>query len=253
MSNVVERTKRAIGRTRAYPYLKDLQERASRDRRADRGRRIAFYRQFVGAQGLAFDVGANMGNRTDALLALGARVVAVEPQPICISTLLRRFGTNPQLTVIPAGLGEVPGTATLHLATNHVLSSMSKDFMARTAYENNHWVSTQQVRVTTLDTLIDVFGIPDFCKIDVEGFETAVLRGLSRPIAALSIEHNPPTADATIECLQLIHALSSDYQFAFSEGESMLLDGRGWLPAPEAVALAGSSELRFGDFYARRS
>jgi hypothetical protein len=46
------------------------------------------------------------------------------------------------------------------------------------------------VNVATLDSLIDEFGVPDYAKIDVEGFDLEVLRGLSRPIPLLSFEYN---------------------------------------------------------------
>lgn len=250
MSQVLWEARRALGRTRAYTRLKQLQE-LTPAKRADQRRRVGFYRAFVPRGGLAFDVGANMGNRTAAFLALGANVVAVEPQARCVSTLVRRFGTNPALTVVPVGLSSKPGVATLHVATNHVLSSMSDNFVARMDYQHNEWSSTQEVRVSTLDSLIDVFGVPDFCKIDVEGFEVPVLQGLSRAIPALSIEHNPPLSDATLDCLELISALSPEYEFAFSPGESMTLNSQGWVRLDEAKALIRRKELPFGDFYAR--
>ena len=58
---------------------------------------------------------------------------------------------------------------------------------------NSDWYRTEDygkitVPVTTLDTEIAKFGTPEFCKIDVEGFEVEVLKGLSSPIKALSIE-----------------------------------------------------------------
>ena len=46
-------------------------------------------RQFVKAGDLAFDVGANVGSRTQLLLSLGASVVAFEPQPIWHEKLQR--------------------------------------------------------------------------------------------------------------------------------------------------------------------
>jgi FkbM family methyltransferase len=48
--------------------------------------------------------------------------------------------------------------------------------------------------MTTLDELIGKHGVPVFIKIDVEGFEEAVLQGLSQPVRALSFEFTPSSA-----------------------------------------------------------
>ena len=43
--------------------------------------------------------------------------------------------------------------------------------------------------------MISRFGAPDFCKINVEGLELEVLRGLSRPVPALSFEYHAIEAE----------------------------------------------------------
>src|SRR5437763_2433232 len=50
-------------------------------------RERCFYRQFVNSGDFVIDIGANVGLKTRALLALGARVLAVEPNPICLERL----------------------------------------------------------------------------------------------------------------------------------------------------------------------
>ena len=59
----------------------------------------------------------------------------------------------------------------------------------------------ESIRTTTLDSLIADHGVPAFWKIDVEGLELDVLRGLSRPLAALSFEFVSEALDATHKCL----------------------------------------------------
>jgi hypothetical protein len=44
------------------------------------GNMTSFYQQFLQPGDLCFDVGANMGNRVEAFLKIGANVVVVEPQ-----------------------------------------------------------------------------------------------------------------------------------------------------------------------------
>ena len=64
---------------------------------AKRRRARRFYGALVRPGDLCFDIGAHLGDRTAHFLTLGARVVAVEPQPQLMALLRRRFGRNPHL------------------------------------------------------------------------------------------------------------------------------------------------------------
>ena len=65
------------------------------------------------------------------------------------------------------------------------LASLAPGFADRMAaapgFEHVRWDAAETVPVTTLDALIAEHGPPRFVKIDVEGHEAEVLRGLSRP------------------------------------------------------------------------
>src|SRR5713226_3688386 len=74
-----------------------------------RQRARVFYRRFVRAGDLCFDIGAHLGDRAAHFLSLGARVVAVEPQPLLMKALKRRFGGDPRVTLVAAALGAAPG------------------------------------------------------------------------------------------------------------------------------------------------
>jgi 16S rRNA A1518/A1519 N6-dimethyltransferase RsmA/KsgA/DIM1 with predicted DNA glycosylase/AP lyase activity len=65
-------------------------------RRKERRKMCTFYRQFIKPNDLVFDVGANIGNYTAIFLALGARVLAIEPQAECMAQLRARFGRHPR-------------------------------------------------------------------------------------------------------------------------------------------------------------
>jgi hypothetical protein len=61
--------------------------------------------------------------------------------------------------------------------------------------------------MTTLDKLIEQFGIPSFIKIDVEGFEYEVIKGLSKPVKALSLEFTPEIIESTYKCINYLQQL----------------------------------------------
>ncbi|MEZ4584405.1 MAG: FkbM family methyltransferase [Caldilineaceae bacterium] len=47
------------------------------------------------------------------------------------------------------------------------------------------WDTAIPVTVTTLDRLIAQYGVPAFCKIDVEGYELALVRAVTAAAGAL--------------------------------------------------------------------
>src|SRR6185436_2583802 len=142
---------------------------------------------------------------------LGAKVVAVEPQPSCASILLEAFGGTPGLEIVQEALGSVPGTAQLALSDATTLSSMSRGWVdavrSSGRFAEYRWSRSIEVPVTTLDALIARHGRPAFVKIDVEGFELEVLRGLSAPLPALSFEFTPEWSDSAEACVEHLGTL----------------------------------------------
>lgn len=216
----------------------------------------AFYGKFLSAGELCFDIGANLGNRTRCFRHLGCKVVAVEPQKPCFLKLQQRFAGDRGIHLVNMAAGAKAGKAELHLSTNHVLASLSTEFMHRTKASGRFkstWGGTVTVEVTTLDQLIDRYGVPSFIKIDVEGFEAEVLAGLSQPVKALSIEWTPELAENTRACLRHLAGLG-DYEFNLSWGESMRFSRPEWRSLESMMVVIDEFEgesYQFGDIYAR--
>lgn len=120
----MQRFDRTLGLLRSLALDRGIPWRAAQLRRS--------YRGFVPAGGLAFDVGAPAGNRVAAFRSLGARVVAIEPQPDFVRLPERGLGHDPQVTVLAQALGRAPGEARLPVsARTPTASTLSADFVRR--------------------------------------------------------------------------------------------------------------------------
>ena len=227
---------------------------------ADRERKqqkVRLYSKFLRRGELCFDVGANIGNRTEAFLEIGARVVAVEPQAECARILREKFHANPNFTLIEAALGDSEREADMLISNANVLSSLSSEWvqtvMASGRFAGYNWDRKQKVTITTLDHLVMAYGEPAFVKIDVEGFEYQVLRGLSRPVRSLSFEFVPEFGDAALRVISHLQSLGN-VEFNYSLGESMVLELTKWVSGPGLVDILkgfGADSIIFGDVYAR--
>lgn len=216
-----------------------------------------FYAQFIGAGDLCFDIGAHVGNRVAAWLDLDARVVAVEPQPICMKVLQRWYGSHESVTLVDQAVGADAGEQSLYVSrTNPTVTTMSRqwidDVTQVDGFANVVWQDEVSVSVTTLDGLIARYGVPSFCKIDVEGYELAVLRGLSQPIRTISFEFVPASRQVGVDCVARLAELG-EYEFNWSVGESHRLQCDSWLSAAEMAEVLGSMSGNddSGDVYAR--
>jgi FkbM family methyltransferase len=233
------------------------------ERRHFRRRLRSFHREFIKPGDLVFDVGANVGDYTAAFLGLGARVVAIEPDDQALGELRRRFAADERVSIVPMGVSDSKGTTQLYVSTEGgtPLSTMSEEWISA-AQESGRfhfsWKPAAQVEVTTLDSLIGRFGLPAFVKVDVEGFELQVVRGLSRSVAAVSLEFHPEYREHVVDALRHLSDLGAA-EFMYVPGDSLPAIGKsmpgvagewsGYQDVCEVLASAGKGE--WGDVLAR--
>ena len=114
--------------------------------------------------------------------------------------------------------------------------------------------SVLDVETDTLDSLVNAYGIPDYCKIDVEGYEAEVLRGLSKKIGIISFEFTSEFVFKSIECLCMLRSLGY-ISFNISVGEEPHWALENWNDWESMLStLVNSCKQRpglWGDIYAK--
>lgn len=214
------------------------------------------FNKIINTGDLCFDIGSNNGNKAESMLSLNAKVICLEPQSSCQERLHAKFKDNNSVTIIKKALGSKEGSGEIFISPAHTLSTMSKNFIEKTSKERFfgvNWNSTESVEITTLDVLIDTYGTPKFCKIDVEGYEKEVLKGLSKAIKYISIEFTPELKDSTFECIDILNKLGN-YVYNYSEGESCEFTFSEWISSDEIIDfLSKNNDFKksFGDLYAK--
>ena len=224
----------------------------------DRGRAEAMdrlYGEFIRRGDLVFDIGSHVGDRIAAFRRLGAKVVAVEPQPALVRMLNVLYRFRSDVTIEAKAVGRSAGTIAMKINVDNPTVSTASDAFVGAAHEAPGWESqvwdkSIMVPITTLDALIANHGAPSFIKIDVEGFEAEALAGLTQPVPALSFEFTTIQRDVARACIERCTALGYG-NFNAALGESQTLgdwrsagEMRAWL---DGLPHAANS----GDIYAR--
>ncbi len=153
-----------------------------RDREADT---MEAFRGLIRPGFTVFDVGTHIGYISlyfAYLVGRAGRVHSFEPGENNLPYTRRNLAGHANITVVEKALGAEPGRATLYLedlsGQNNSLVQSYKGLALSSGSAVRAHVREVSVEVSTLDTYVASTGaVPDFVKIDVEGFELGVLQG----------------------------------------------------------------------------
>jgi FkbM family methyltransferase len=213
-----------------------------------RNSEVEFYRHLLKGfrkGDLIFDIGANHGQKTDVFLRLGATVAAIEPDRVNQEILRQKFHllrlAKRPVTIIGKAVGETNCKATMWIdEPGSAKNTLSQKWVATLREDEERFgkrldfAQSVEVETVTLEDLILQEGVPFFIKIDVEGYEPLVLRGLRRPVRYLSFEVNlPEFRPEGLECVELLGQLSPDGRFNYTTDCEKGLARRDWLGQEE--------------------
>ena len=256
MGRLEATARRLLLGSRVYPLLRlGYQFLFDRDRFTHRNTMRGFYSSFVRKGDLVFDVGAHVGRHAELFTDLGARVVSIEPNPSCCAQL-RRLAKVRDVHVENCAAGDTPGKLKLRICEDSVISTVVEAWYegARRSpiHQDAQWLESVDVDVVTLDQLAERYGIPTFVKIDAEGYDDHVLKGMSFRPRALSFEYNRLLPQAA-ECCFETPVLSSGYEFNFSRGLELKYVSENWMSGEELCKRLSdfAAEEEYGDVFAR--
>jgi FkbM family methyltransferase len=207
---------------------------------------------FIKKDSLCFDIGAYVLEKSNEMILLGARrVIAVEPQ-----ASLLQIKSSDKITLVEKAVSKEVGFIDFAVCQNaYTISTASPHWKQGRFYRGFWWADPIKVPCTTLDELISVYGIPNYCKIDVEGHEKEVLQGLHHQIPCLSFEFTVEFLSEAFECINLLGKLGK-YTFNFTANSQnpdkfYLTDFVSADKVKEELTLARNSAPDFwGDVYA---
>jgi FkbM family methyltransferase len=175
--------------------------------------------QDVKGKKIIFDVGANKGEKSRVFSEIADSVIAFEPSTNLYNVLSIIF-KNSNVQIMNCALGSEKTSLTYYeiegkdgynsLSEKHIDAIRSKEIL-----NPKDTITSSNVQVETLDSYISKYGTPQYIKIDVEGYEYEVIKGLKTPITLLSFEINlPHFREETINCINYLSELSNNqYKF----------------------------------------
>lgn len=174
-----------------------------------------FYANLLFKNDLCFDIGANIGKKSKLMLLVGAKVIAFEPQSSCWKSLDNI--KHPNFKYFPFAVGATNDEKKLNLSNHSEVASLSEKFIERYTTNDVYWNNQEKVQVKSLDCLINEYGLPNYCKIDVEGYELEILSNLTYKIPLIEFEFTEKFIDETIKILEILDKYNYQYNYILNE------------------------------------
>lgn len=210
--------------------------------------------EFVRLGDLVFDIGAYKGEMTDVYLELGGMIVSLEPNPEQASFLRQKFLQNKNVIVVEMGVGEKTEERPFYINKSSQGASSFSTKWKDDRFRDDLW-SEKSVKLTTLDDLIKIYGIPAYIKIDAEGYEKLILKGLNTKVKFISFEFTRKYLDDIYSCLEVLSKFGrAQFNYSLATTHQLNLESKEWLDEETFKKAMGKIELSSvegGDVYVK--
>ncbi len=217
-----------------------------------------FYATFISEGDLCFDVGAHIGIQSLILSSLGAKVIAIEPNPVFYKFIQKKFKKNPNIIIIPKAIADSEKEQPMYISrVAPTVSTLADDNWRSTINDHSSfevaWDEQISVKTATLDALIKEFGLPRFIKLDIEDYEWKALKALHSKPDYISFEFFSYLPGRVLKCVDEIEK-NGQYEYNFSIAETFKYRFPVWKNAIQLKNWINSRDpdIVSGDIYARR-
>lgn len=174
---------------------------------------------------LVFDIGSNVGTTVEFFSQKADKVIGFEPNPRLVEILREKFN-NRNVIIDSRGLSNEIGEKKFRIANADTISTFSEDWVNNSRFTGGYsWNEGIIVETTTLDSVIEQYGFPDYIKIDVEGYELEVLTSLTKLLenTIISFEWAEEQKNKIEKTIKYLFNLGYK-KFSYTEADKILMD-----------------------------
>jgi FkbM family methyltransferase len=138
-----------------------------------------------------FDIGANNGQFTDKCIEThkDLTMITIEANPYLIDHLKLKYNNN-NIIILNNLISEKDNEEIdFYISNVNTISTASIEWITESRFTGSYfWYQPLKIKSRSLDSLIEEYGVPDLIKIDVEGYEFEVIKGLSKRSCEICFE-----------------------------------------------------------------
>jgi FkbM family methyltransferase len=155
-----------------------------------------------------FDIGSNIGNWSLANIHHCDKIICIEASPITFEKLEHNCKHENIVLLNYAICNNNGEDITFYQAGCDTISTINKDWLnhEKSRFYNSSFTEIK-CKTTTIDNLIEIYGIPDLIKIDVEGGEYECISSLTQKVNLLCFEWASELNDITFQSLDYLYTL----------------------------------------------